>query len=112
MIVTTNMEGTGVTVTMVDMEDMTVMEEMAVMEDMEDMAVTEDKVVMAEAMMEAVTEEATARVSPPLPVMVVGGEEAATPQASPVLLAMGKSKQTCSFYVYRTFQIMITTSLD
>lgn len=50
--------------------------------------VMEDMVVMMEAMMEAVTEEATARVSPPLPAMVVVGEEAATPRARPVLLPM------------------------
>jgi hypothetical protein len=71
------------------MEDMTVMKDMAVMEDM---MVMEDMVVMAEAMMEAVTKEATATVSPPLPALVVAGEEAAIPRASPILLPMGRWK--------------------
>jgi len=59
---------------------------------MEDMMVMKDMVVIAEVMVEAITQEATATVSPPLPVMVVAGEEAAIPRASPVLLAMGRWK--------------------
>ena len=54
--------------------------------------VMKDMVVIAEVMVEAITQEATATVSPPLPVMVVAGEEAAIPRASPVLLAMGRWK--------------------
>jgi len=54
--------------------------------------VMKDMVVIAEAIMEANTKEATATVSPPLPAMVVAGEEAAIPRASPVLLPMGRWK--------------------
>jgi hypothetical protein len=59
---------------------------------MEDMMVMEDMVVIAEAMMEGLTEEATARVTPLLPAMVVAGEVAATPRARPLLLPMGRWK--------------------
>lgn len=52
--------------------------------------------VIAEAMMEANTKEATATVSPPLPAMVVAGEEAAIPRASPVLLPMDGENESLS----------------
>ena len=58
--------------------------------------VMEDMVVIAEAIMKTVTKEAPAIVVPPLPVMVVAGEEAAIPQASPLLLPMGRWIDTCN----------------